>query len=118
MQIGLTLLRHEPVRERISYSVTSLTRYATGALNAVERDAALALPPISSRVRAFATALRTQHRTPAAISDALLAHFHRENFVYTLTPPLLGDDPTDQFLFEARRGFCEHFASAMAVMAT
>jgi hypothetical protein len=32
-------------------------------------------------------------------------------------PPLLpGDDPVDAFLFETRRGFCEHYASAFTVL--
>ena len=33
-------------------------------------------------------------------------------FFYTLVPPELGRDPVDEFLFETRRGFCEHYASA------
>src|SRR5262249_11962532 len=37
-------------------------------------------------------------------------------FMYTLEPPKLGDDPVDQFLFETRSGFCEHYASAFTFL--
>ena len=43
-------------------------------------------------------------------------YFHRENFVYTLNPPLLGADPVDEFLFDTRRGFCEHYAAAFVTL--
>lgn len=42
----------------------------------------------------------------------MLDHFRKENYFYTLTPPLLGENSIDQFMFETRRGFCEHYASA------
>jgi hypothetical protein len=42
----------------------------------------------------------------------MLDHFRNESFFYTLTPPLLGENGIDQFLYDTRRGFCEHFASA------
>lgn len=38
-------------------------------------------------------------------------------FRYSLTPPIAVGDPVDDFLFSSRAGFCEHFASAFAVMA-
>lgn len=37
-----------------------------------------------------------------------------ESFVYTLEPPLLGEHSVDEFLWQSRRGFCEHFASSFA----
>jgi hypothetical protein len=46
----------------------------------------------------------------------VLEWFHREAFFYTLTPPLLGANPVDEFLFGTRRGFCEHYASAFVVL--
>ncbi|MEL0287309.1 MAG: DUF3488 and transglutaminase-like domain-containing protein [Gammaproteobacteria bacterium] len=38
-------------------------------------------------------------------------------FRYSLTPPIAVGDPVDDFLFSSKVGFCEHFASAFAVMA-
>ena len=65
---------------------------------------------------AFARELRAQHAGDAEYIDAVLRFFNREKFFYTLSPPLLDDDPVDRFLFETRRGFCEHYASAFVVL--
>ena len=69
------------------------------------------------RTLAFARELRDAAcRTTPATSARCSRWFHTEPFVYTLAPPLLGDDPVDVFLFETRRGFCEHYASAFVVL--
>jgi transglutaminase-like putative cysteine protease len=116
MRPGFTLARAEPLRDRVSYVVTSHPRYATTPLPPSERRRALALPAVSARLQAFADELRAQHARPEDRVQAVLDHIRRENFVYTLAPPLLGENPVDQFLFETRRGFCEHYASAFATL--
>ncbi|HTE39504.1 MAG TPA: transglutaminase domain-containing protein, partial [Steroidobacteraceae bacterium] len=76
-----------------------------------------ALPAIgNARARAFAKALRASVADDAAFIAALLDKIRKEQYFYTMTPPLLGDDSVDDFLFETRSGFCEHFASAFAVL--
>src|SRR5690606_14280440 len=45
-----------------------------------------------------------------------LRMFNEQEFYYTLQPPLLLEDAIDQFLFETRRGFCEHYAAAFTVL--
>jgi hypothetical protein len=42
--------------------------------------------------------------------------FNQQGFVYTLSPPLLGKHGIDEFLFDTRSGFCEHYASAFVVL--
>lgn len=49
---------------------------------------------------------------PVRFAQAVLAMFREDAFFYTLRPPILEGDRVDQFLFETRRGFCEHYASA------
>ena len=49
-----------------------------------------------------------------AVANRLLQLFN-QSFVYTLEPPGLGRDSVDEFMWETRRGFCEHFASSFAV---
>ena len=51
-----------------------------------------------------------------AYVNAVLNWFRTEPFVYTLAPPLLDRDPVDGFLFDTRRGFCEHYAGAFTVL--
>ena len=46
----------------------------------------------------------------------VLNHFNQEEFFYTLQPPPLGSNPIDRFLFDSKRGFCEHYASAFTFM--
>jgi hypothetical protein len=43
--------------------------------------------------------------------------FREQEYFYTLEPPRLEANAVDDFLFNTRRGFCEHFASALTMMA-
>jgi len=43
-------------------------------------------------------------------------YLRSQPFVYTLTPAALGAQPVDEFLFETREGFCEHYASALTFL--
>ncbi|TWT94187.1 transglutaminase TgpA family protein [Neorhodopirellula pilleata] len=59
-------------------------------------------------------------RTSAKIARSLEAHFTTGGrYQYTLdltTPPIVGIDPIEQFLSIHRRGHCQYFASALAMM--
>ncbi|WP_349616856.1 transglutaminase TgpA family protein [Azotobacter salinestris] len=109
------LQQRHPVTRMQLYRVTSwpdARREPKGAVGALQR--ALQLPEQgNSQSRAWAAELRRRHRQPEALVQALLDHFGREAFHYTLKPPRLGRDSIDEFLFSTRRGFCEHFSSAM-----
>ena len=104
----------EPVRQRVRHEFVSsvdfmVNRNEAGAV----LNQALRLPPgFNPRARELAEAWRAQFRSPEMISNAALLHFRQEAFVYTLQPPLLEENAVDDFLFETRSGFCEHFASA------
>lgn len=54
--------------------------------------------------------------TPAQLSQAILNLFRRQAFHYTLQPPLGGRDLVDDFLFNSKSGFCEHYAGAYVVL--
>jgi hypothetical protein len=78
---------------------------------------ALRLPADSNpRTTAFAQELRRKFPDDRNLVAEVLTRFRNENFVYTLSPPLLGEHPVDEFLFGTRRGFCEHYASAFTVL--
>jgi len=51
----------------------------------------------------------------AAIVDRALAWI-RSDFAYTLETPLLGRNTVDEFLFDQKAGFCEHFSSSFVVL--
>ncbi len=117
---GLTLESTLPVVSRLSYRLRSFTRYRTGALAPAERAAALQLPTtLDPRVRALAARLLQAARSGGGreIAQAALAYFRDEGFSYTLMPPpTAGQDPVAAFLFETRRGYCEHYAAAFATL--
>lgn len=116
-QPGYTLEQPAPIRERLTYVLTSHPRYRTPTLAPEERAAMLQLPEhVSPRVQALAQRWRREALEPRAVAQRALAHFRTENFVYTLKPPLLGPDPVDEFLFVTRRGFCEHYTAAFVTL--
>jgi len=81
------------------------------------RRAALALPSgYNPRTLALAAQWRREAGSDdAAIAERALAMFQRE-FAYTLATPLLGRHSVDEFLFEQKAGFCEHFSSSFVVL--
>ncbi|PID61047.1 MAG: transglutaminase [Gammaproteobacteria bacterium] len=76
----------------------------------------LALPGRNPRAAALAHDLRAGSGSDQEFIARVLAHFNTEPFHYTLRPQLLGDRPVDEFLFDTREGFCEHYASAFTVL--
>ena len=65
----------------------------------------------------LATRLKARARTPYDYVTAVAAYL-RSGFEYTEHPPpaQLGQAPLDAFLFESRRGYCQQFAGAMALL--
>ena len=83
-----------------------------------ERRYALSLPPgFNPRTIALAHQWRAQAGAgnDAAIVERALAWIQRD-FAYTLETPLLGRHTVDEFLFEQKAGFCEHFSSSFVVL--
>ncbi|KAF1689266.1 transglutaminase TgpA family protein [Pseudoxanthomonas taiwanensis] len=81
------------------------------------RQQALQLPPERNpRTLALARQWRQQAGGDdrAIIGRAL--GWTRAEFAYTLDTPLPGRDAVDEFLFQTRAGYCEHFASAFTVL--
>lgn len=107
-----------PRTRRLDYRVTSYVDYsAREPLTERERETFRALPPTSSpRARALAASWLTDAPAGATIIGRAMAYLRSQPFEYTLTPPALGAQPVDEFLFETREGFCEHYASALTVL--
>jgi protein-glutamine gamma-glutamyltransferase len=76
----------------------------------------LHLPPTDLRVRQLAQRVTMSQPTEFDKARAL-ENYLRANFQYTLDlPTTTPADPIANFLFERKKGHCEYFASAMAVM--
>jgi transglutaminase-like putative cysteine protease len=111
------VLAPRDVESRRSYRARSVTDYRTVGLSPDEEFAGLQLPDrVSPRLRGLAERWRAEAKDPAAIVSRGLALFRDEPFVYTLRPPPLGDDPLDAFVFDTRRGFCEHYAASFVLL--
>ncbi|WP_289006450.1 DUF3488 and transglutaminase-like domain-containing protein [uncultured Kingella sp.] len=53
----------------------------------------------------------------ATFIQAAYQYFNKQKFVYTLKPPVLQSAaPTDEFLFQTKQGFCEHYADAFVTL--
>lgn len=107
-----------PVSDRMRYEMASVLDYqASLDPPADELQRALQLPDSSNpRARALAQTLRERSDSDRGIVDAALALFRDQTFFYTLAPPRLGEQAVDEFLFDTRRGFCEHYASSFAFL--
>jgi len=111
------LLARHPVKRRLRYSLESKIDFRLLSISESERVAALELPPrVHPRTRLLAADWRARYADDGELIDAALRHFNREPFMYTLTPPRLDGDTIDQFLFETREGFCEHYAAAFVTL--
>ncbi len=108
------LLALRPQRERSIYRIGSAFKYKLDQdLSNAARKWGLQLPKNSNpRAQSMAHQWLEEGLTPKKISEKALALFRQEPFIYTLQPPITGNNGIDEFLFNTRRGFCEHFAGA------
>lgn len=117
MTTAYQILANTPVQQRMRYSLRSYTPYRANLITPQFYNEALSLPRDKHpRARALAEQWRQELSQPAAIIQRALRYFHQESFRYTFTPPLLENDLVDEFLFETRQGFCEHYAAAFTVL--
>ncbi len=112
------IISRVPVRARLRYdaeSIVDATSTADEEPSGLRR--ALRLPPGSNpRARALAAEWRSASSTDEEIVQRAIAFLLAERIVYTLEPPLLGRDSVDEFLFQTKAGFCEHFSSAFTFL--
>jgi transglutaminase-like putative cysteine protease len=110
--------RYQPSEHGVEYQVyvdpTATTFH--GSLTDHERQAYVRLPQIPERIGALAREWTEGTYTPAARALAIEQHLQRDYTYDTNTPSGKADDPLDDFLFESRRGHCEYFSTALAVM--
>ena len=124
---GYQLYAKQPVTNPRTYTVTSepvFTKHPE--LSSAFRKLALDLPAgYNPKTSAWVRQLRVQYpaSTNTGNSSAdiklinhVLEFFSQEAFYYSLNPPLLGRHSVDDFLFNTRSGFCEHYASTFTVL--
>ncbi|MDR1889321.1 MAG: DUF3488 and transglutaminase-like domain-containing protein [Zoogloeaceae bacterium] len=115
------LLRsRRPITTRTRLQLVSHPEYrmdAEASLPPGLQRASLQLPrDYNPRTLELARRWRAENPDPRQLAERALRHFHDEAFYYTLEPPLLGAQAMDDFLFNTRSGFCEHYASAFVTL--
>lgn len=128
----LDLPTQVPENSRLSYEFTAMVserietvqRYEAQStlrprfvesLDEVSRLLALRLPTeLNPRTRVLAQQWLSDNPDPMALANRFQVWIQKD-FQYTLDAPLLGRDSADDFLFNTRRGFCQHFSSSFAV---
>lgn len=106
----------QPVRKRIRYAGSSHPHYQLGvALGEREQVLSLQLTE-GENPRTFELVKAWQDLSPLQKINKALHMFREQPFIYTLRPPILREDPIDEFLFNTRRGFCEHYATSFVYL--
>jgi transglutaminase-like putative cysteine protease len=107
------LLYNEPLTQPKNYSLHSSTRYSMTELPPVVRQRALQLnDSVTQKQRQLVAGWQSESTSDKEVVDQALHYFNTNPFVYTLSPPTYLNNPVDEFLFEGKAGFCEHYATS------
>lgn len=130
--VVLDLPLEAPENSRLSYEFTSMVREPIESvqryqgqsslqpvfaepLDDITRILALRMPGnLNPRTRQMAQEWLSENPDPLVLANRFQSWI-RQDFMYTLDAPLLGRDSADDFLFNTKRGFCQHFSSSFAV---
>lgn len=108
---------HYTVVSEVSDATAAQLRAASQAYPPEVRQRYLTLPPIPERVHQLALQLTAPEQDPYDKAMALETYLRSMPYTLDLPAPPSDQDAVDYFLFDARKGYCDYFASAMAVMA-
>jgi protein-glutamine gamma-glutamyltransferase len=98
---------------------------STKAVLELRRQGLLRLPTgISPRLQLWAKNLANEPRHANAnatqLAQAVMAHIREQGYTYTLAPGLYGETnrlaALDEFWFDRKEGFCEHFAASFVII--
>lgn len=121
MLIDGQVVRATPIRSPYAYeaSATLDGPLPLRDFPSLQQSLATKLPAeLNPRTAQLAQSWRTELGDDrVALARRALSYFRNEPFSYTLgPPPLVGAHRMDEFLFETRAGFCEHYAAAFVVL--
>ncbi len=114
-----TLSKDQPVTQQLRYDVLQFAQMRIDpVLTEASRRENLALPNEGNpQARALAKQLFKQSGSdPVRYIAAIEQWINRTEFRYTLSPPRLNTNRIDEFLFETKAGFCEHYSSSFTFM--
>jgi len=123
LSADMQVLSALPVQKLQRYHLNSYTHYVLPANPKVAMTRYLKLPDSHSnepgshlyQSRQLIKQLKDPANPQKTVAN-VLNYFATQNFYYSRTPPLLYNNPVDEFLFETKRGYCEHYASSFTVL--
>ncbi len=110
---------YRPVDQQFHYLLDYYPNAKIGVqLSDSERQINLQLPNTGNQQsRLLAKQLADKsHHNPAVMIQNIHHYVVNNEFSYTLSPPPLGDNRIDEFLFGSKAGFCEHYASSFVFL--
>lgn len=113
-----SVIAHTNNLERNLYTGVSYTNYRLGPINRLPRHTSNMALQVDedANPRTLAMARGWSHLSQLAIIEHALAYYKNQQFTYSLNPTTARHDVIDQFLFESKSGFCEHFATSFVLM--
>lgn len=108
-----------PVHDLLRYRAVSHLDFRHGPMRmTASLSDYLSLPRGNNpRTLQWAAQLREETRGDgAALVERALEHLRTGGYTYTLEPGEFGEHTADEFWFDRKLGFCEHMASAFAVL--
>jgi protein-glutamine gamma-glutamyltransferase len=108
----------EAINGRVRYTAGASLQYSFGVNDdPLSRQNWLSLPAsFNPKTLELAARWQRENPDPSTLVKRALSYIRTEPFYYTFKPPLLGRDSVDDFLFNTRSGFCEHYSSAFVVL--
>jgi len=112
------LISNKPINDLKRYSLNSNLNYQLGVDESLDYLLLTEQTPESYNPKTLALGKQwsSQFKSELEIVEHALNRFRNEEYFYTLQPPLLGKNSSDEFLFQTRKGFCEHYASSFALL--
>ena len=116
---NFTLRKDQPVTQQLRYDVLQFAPMRIDpVLSEASRRLNLALPSSGNpQARLLAQQLFAQSDSdPVRYIQAIERWINQTEFRYTLSPPRLNTNRIDEFLFDTKAGFCEHYSSSFTFM--
>jgi len=113
-----SLVANKDVKELLQYSINSYTQFRIGkSPQQLRARQYLRIPRnLNPKTQAWSASIKQQYDNKRDRVNYILSQFKEQFFIYTLTPPLLGENSVDDFMFNTRQGFCEHFAGSFVYL--
>ena len=118
MHPGFVLKSEEDRNEKVKYKQRSVLSYRVTGIGKQQKERLLKVNTGQNpETIQLCNQLTANSSSKMQVIDKIRNYFSSREFSYTLEPELLSKtNPIDDFLFNTREGFCEHYAQAAAWM--